>query len=180
MGLLCWERPDKQWAAQEEYEEANSSSAEAAGTYVPNMSDEDNAKWKAKLVGQKTGPLRVEIRRYLGEAQVVVVVSEETQGALGYWFRESLKYDPNRKPRMVNVSLSANGKVAISFEDWAELQIVIAEARAYLKEYASAEATEARRNAAQEKRTAKELAEYQRLQRRLSKRGVLAAGGHHA
>lgn len=182
MSLLCWDKPKKEFDTHEDYVEANSSSAEADGTYVPNMSDEDNAKWKARLVGQKSGPLRVEIRRGWGGVQMLLVVSESN-----VWSNEDVArhdkymadfpvYAENHglMPLKDHIALSMNGTFRCTFEEWSEVQVVIDEAREYLRDWESPEATEARRKAAQEKRTAKELAQYERLQKRLRRRGAIA------
>ena len=175
-GLLMWEKPKKAMS-HEEHVVAHGSSAEAAGTYVPNMSDEDAGRWRARLAGQKKGPLRVEVRRTLNGAQIVLVVSEGN-----IWPHREVwvdggedddgHYELRPPDRYANLKLTANGPLYATFEEWAEINAVIAEARAFLREYQSPEATEARRSAAQEARTKKELAEYERLGRKLRRRGT--------
>jgi len=75
------------------------------GTYAPNMSDADKAKWKAKHI--RGGRERIEIRKTfstLGYAQVLVRVYRD------------------------EVALSANGTVRMTSPEYAQLQMAIAEA----------------------------------------------------
>ena len=64
MGLLSFDKPKKVRSA-EEHNKMFSSDSGIAGTYVPNMSKEDQLKWKAKHI--KGDDERIEIRKEFGE-----------------------------------------------------------------------------------------------------------------
>lgn len=67
--ILCWDKPKKVMTAKQR-EDTYSSDCGVPGTFVPNMSDDDRGRWKAKLVGHKAGHPQVEIRK---DSFVVVV-----------------------------------------------------------------------------------------------------------
>jgi hypothetical protein len=60
MGLLCWDKPKKKRPTKAHNEKFQSDSG-VDGTYVPNMSEDDKLKWKAKKIGGKDP--RIEIRK---------------------------------------------------------------------------------------------------------------------
>ena len=62
MGLLSFDKP-KKIRSTEEHNKMFSSDSGISGTYVPNMSKEDQLKWKAKHI--KGDDERVEIRKEL-------------------------------------------------------------------------------------------------------------------
>ena len=49
MGLLCWDKP-KRARATKDHNEMHQADGAPPGTYVPNMSEADRLKWKAKKV----------------------------------------------------------------------------------------------------------------------------------
>ncbi len=114
-GLLCWDKPEKVRSTKEHNDMFVSDGA-PPGTYVPNMSDEDKLKWKAKKIGGKDP--RVEIRkttfgrwcparsRWEGRAQALLVVRWPKVGS-------------------ATVTISSNGKVEF---DLTELKEAIEEA----------------------------------------------------
>jgi hypothetical protein len=60
MSVLSWDKPKKARSTAE-HNARNSSDTGVDGTYVPNMSEKDRLRWKAKLVtGQDP---RIEIRK---------------------------------------------------------------------------------------------------------------------
>ena len=100
--VLYWDKPKKvmtkeEWAG-------NQADGAPPGTFTPNMSDEDRAKWKAKLVGQKTGFPQVEIRK----DSTVIIVSLN-----GYKYRH---YDTRRTPE--NLAKARRFDRDASFADW--------------------------------------------------------------
>lgn len=108
MTVLNWGSPPRQLS----HEEWASYEADSAppGTYQPNMDDEWKLAWKAKLQGQKSGKLRVEIRKstdvtHAGSVQLVVVVFEDE-----------------------SVVMSANGRAGFSKIEWWELCTAVSEA----------------------------------------------------
>jgi hypothetical protein len=71
MSILSFEQP-KKLRPQEEHNKMYSSEAKAANSYVPNMSIEDENKWKAKHI--KGENERIEIRKTLHGVNLVIVV----------------------------------------------------------------------------------------------------------
>lgn len=69
--LLCFDKP-KKIRNTKEHNEMYSSDSGVAGTYVPNMSEEDKNKWKAKHI--KGEDERIEIRKTINGVQLLIVV----------------------------------------------------------------------------------------------------------
>lgn len=105
--LLSFDQP-KKLRSTKEHNDKYSSDSHVPGTYVPNMSDADRAKWKAKLI---TGDdPRVEIRKTVPRGvQVAIAV------------------------RMDTVMISANGRMIWDAKEWKELSSAISEARIILQ-----------------------------------------------
>lgn len=106
MPILDFEKPKKLRSTANHNDEYQSDSG-IAGTYVPNMSEEDKLKWKARKIGG-TVP-RVEVRKTLRGVQLLAVV-----------YRDEVK-------------LSANGRMAFSLGEWQQLIAAVGEAREELK-----------------------------------------------
>ena len=85
-----------------------SSDTNVAGTYVPNMSDDDRQKWKAKVILRGDDP-RVEIRKSVNWVQLVLIVRKDG-----------------------SVKMSANGKLEFDGKTFKELQEAVDEARSLL------------------------------------------------
>jgi hypothetical protein len=100
MNVLQWGKPKKARPAKE-HTDMYQSDTNVPGTYIPNMSDEDNTAWKAKFI--KHGDRRVEIRKNMG-AQVLIVVRQE------------------------GITISANGKMTMSVEEYINFIAAIREA----------------------------------------------------
>lgn len=121
--ILCWDKPER--AMSKEKWASLSADGAPPGVYVPNMSDADAAKWKAKLVGTKVPPARVEIRKE-ADALVLIIVS------LG----EPYVYKYKRaEMEGQNVRISMNGPAAFTFEEFAEMQQAVAEAKVILEKW---------------------------------------------
>lgn len=71
--LLMWDKPDRLMSVAD----WQNLSADGAppGVYVPNMSQEDRERWKARLVRPREGEPRVEIRKTVGHVQMVLIVT---------------------------------------------------------------------------------------------------------
>jgi hypothetical protein len=115
MSLLSWDKPKKA-RTTEEHNDTFVADGAPPGTYVPNMSDEDQEKWKAKKVGGKD--LRVEIRK---------TVSGKPRG--------SDKWGPSASVLLVvrldgTAVFSANGKAELNI---VELIKVLEEAKAEMQ-----------------------------------------------
>lgn len=161
MSILSWDKPKqkltkKQWAEAAGFEDG------PTGGYVPNMSDEDNARWKAKVTGQKLGFPQVEIRKAAGPSQMTIivnlgdgynykqyrVVNDDWIGKTPADFSSSHHYtklyDTQKKidryafqsgsTRGQQVHIALNGPAQMSFDEARELHLVIEEAKAKLEE----------------------------------------------
>jgi hypothetical protein len=103
MTILSWEQP-KRASDPEAHAARYQSDTGIRGTYVPNMSAEDQARWKAKLIG---GPdPRVEIRRRVTPGTLVLLVV----------------YGDNLK-------LSMNGPARLTDAEWEQMAQAVAEAK---------------------------------------------------
>jgi len=106
--MINWDKP-KQLRSTKEHNEIFQSEAQAAGTYVPNMSNDDQQVWKGKHINKGKDTARIELRKTFssrdGYAQTLVVVT-----------------------RNKGVTISANGKMDMTFEEWEEVTEVMHEA----------------------------------------------------
>lgn len=127
MSVLSWDKP-KQIMSTEQWKGISADGA-PPGVYQPNMSYEDQQKWKAKLIrGQLT---RVEIRK-TASSQVKIVVSLDGHPWSTFKdFRTKKKYPVGHKD---NVVISMNGPAHFSFKQLEELREAILEAKAVLEE----------------------------------------------
>lgn len=114
--ILSWGKPPRKMPA-EEWRDISADNA-PPGVYVPNMSDEDAQKWRAKHVKGKDP--RVEIRK--------VVTGADPDGR-GTYAQILIVVRPVGIVRM-----SANGPMTFHEVEWAELFQAVAEAREKLQE----------------------------------------------
>lgn len=129
MGILSWDKPKK---AKTTAEWANDGGFDGGpvGGYLPNMSKEDEKKWKAKLVGKTTDHPQVEIRKTVN-CQLLLIVSL----GKGYNYKY---YKANPTPRDgystkgINVHLSTNGALQLTFKEMQEMNEAVEEAKAFL------------------------------------------------
>lgn len=95
------------------------------GVFTSNMSDDDKLRWKARLVGSKSGDHEIEIRSQKPMANLVAVVNGTMPG-----------YDPKAplswtgKPGQIK--LSANGPMYFDPDVWADFTRAVHEARQVL------------------------------------------------
>ena len=141
--ILNFEKP-KKVRSTEEHNNLFSSDCGVAGTFVPNMSKEDELKWKAKHIGGDDE--RIEIRKTLGGAQVLIIVYKEpyhptyphypeTRYTDSSYHVNMAKYKERQKEwykRHENIKISMNGKVDMTLEEYADLREAISEARLLL------------------------------------------------
>ena len=116
MAVLDFDKP-KKLRPFKEHADYYSSDTNIAGTYVPNMSEEDRLKWKARHIAGADP--RVEIRKtvcgmdagrtWASSAQVLIVVRLET------------------------VTVSANSRMIFGPKEWKELIEAVSEAVALLR-----------------------------------------------
>lgn len=94
--------------------------------FTKNMSHEDARKWNAKIFNRGKSDARVEIRKRIdiGGTDIVIIVSLGN----GYTYG-------NRKPintKGINVHISANGAMTMTFSETNEMFLAIEEAKAAL------------------------------------------------
>ena len=118
--LLCFDKP-KKVRSTEEHNEIYMSDSGIAGTYVPNMSEEDKNKWKAKHI--KGDDERIEIRKTMNGVQLLIVV---------YKKERPVKWNANNRDewhkRHQNVQMSMNGKLDMTWDDFWDINEVVKEA----------------------------------------------------
>ena len=118
--VLIWTKPEKIMTEKERREEGNSDS-EILGTYMPNMSGEDQKAWKAKLTGYRAGHPQVEIRK---DTSVIIIALH------GYKYKH---YTPE-DTRDYAIHISSAGPIQWTSKELDEFQVAIAEAKAVLIE----------------------------------------------
>jgi hypothetical protein len=136
-----WDKP-KQVISKEEWKNISADSA-PPGVYTSNMSDEDAGRWKGKVVGATLGAPQIELRKVFSGsykqmpnerwgkgfcANVLVIVTTSGFKYKNVEREESEDY---------NVYMSMNGGFAMTFEELAEMQQAIEEARQKLNELAA-------------------------------------------
>lgn len=149
MTVLMWDKP-KKVRSKKEWEEHTGFDGGPTGGYAPNMSDDDANRWKAKLVGTKTGFPQVEIRKAAGSALMTIIVNL----GYGYNYKQYTVTDDRdyaksrysdreaefyrliaRSTSGINVHVSANGPMQMTFADIEDMQSAIDEAKAALQEH---------------------------------------------
>jgi len=127
MSLISWDKP-KKIRSTATHNRGHMSDSDIAGTYVPNMSKKDRAKWKGKMTCVTTSPC-VEIRK---NSFVIVI------GLDGYDYK-SYRRIPARWAFLStigkNVHIASAGPIQLSFKEWEEFKAVVEEAREHLKNY---------------------------------------------
>ena len=110
------------------------------GGYVPQMSQEDAMSWKAKKFNIGKENARIELRKSYRPTQVFIIV------ALDGWDLAK-KYESREKSddqkvfqtitKGLNVRMSMNGPLLLTFDKWQEIHDIVEEAKYYLKEHES-------------------------------------------
>ena len=122
--ILFWDKP-KPIMSKEERMDISADSA-PPGVYVSNMSDEDRRKWKAKLVGHKSGHPQVEIRK----DSTVIIVS--LHGGYRYKY-----YGPDKvgtgDTNGINLHIASAGPMQLTFEEFEEMKLAVEEAKEALR-----------------------------------------------
>lgn len=139
MGILMWEKPEKIMTT-ESWRASHSSDCDVPGTYTPNMSPEDEKRWKARLIG-KGEFARVEIRR-LGAVVTVALGAgfgskKEPVYKDGEWPpTHHKKIEPLPETVGVNVQIKTGRVIDLTWNQLAELNSAIKEAREALEKLA--------------------------------------------
>jgi hypothetical protein len=124
--VLSFDKP-KKVRTTEEHNRAFASNAEAAGTYVPNMSKKDKLRWKAKKIG---GPdKRIEIRKTIEgfdptlKSQLFGNPATPQTPKTNCYAQILMIVRPDG-----SVIMSSNGRMAFDSATWSELQLAKNEA----------------------------------------------------
>lgn len=127
--ILDFKKPKKLRSADEHNKE-HQSDAYVDGTYVPNMSEKDMMKWKAKKIGGDDP--RVEIRKTVSGNDPALKSKLASRGweskFAGHCSAQILAI-----VRPTGVVMSANGRMVFDSKTWSELGQAVAEAQAALK-----------------------------------------------
>jgi molecular chaperone DnaK (HSP70) len=125
LAILTFEKP-KKVRSTEEHNDMYSSDCGVEGTYVPNMSDEDNEKWKAKYISGEYP--RIEIRKCFNDY-------EWKEKPPGYCRRPSGNYSSQVCINVYTdggVVMSMNSRSGFASKDWNDLQQAVTEAKQWL------------------------------------------------
>lgn len=134
--ILSFDTP-KKTRSTEEHNKAHTSDSGIPGTYVPNMSNTDAERWKAKHI--KGDNERIEIRKSFPMAQIVIVVRKHPPLPYPEYGTDYKKWSPEDDERVEvlrvkwneaknNIKVSMNGSLWLSFQDYREMEQAIAEA----------------------------------------------------
>lgn len=108
MSLINWDTP-KKLRSTKEHNGIYVSDSGVPGTYVPNMSKEDQLKWKGKFINKGKDTARIELRKTFTHnnsyAQVLIIIEKDG-----------------------TISMSTNGKIIMTASQWVEMNNVITEA----------------------------------------------------
>ena len=122
MTILKWDTPEKIMTT-EQWQHTYVADGAPPGVYVPNMSSANIDSWKATLVGTKSGYPRVEIRKGFGSLMLIIV-------SLGQGFKQKYK----SMPEGTNIQISMNGGCALTWQEWAEFNQAVQEAKERLEQ----------------------------------------------
>jgi hypothetical protein len=131
-----WDKPKKKQST-EVWKEDNVFDGGPPGGFVPNMGDEDTKRWKAKVVGTKTGYPQVEIRKSVKGSQLLVIVNLGEGYSYKNWHpgppeERANGYKDWGSTQGINIHLSMNGGFQMTFAELEELHQAVAEAKAHL------------------------------------------------
>jgi hypothetical protein len=136
MTVLMWDKPEpvlskEEWAG-------NQADGAPPGTFMSNMSRDDNLRWKAKLVGATLGFPQVEIRR----DSTVIILSLKGYRYKGYNTRQTPenekrwkelaehRFDSVRRPVEQSrkcVHIATAGAMSMTMDEFEEFQKAITE-----------------------------------------------------
>ena len=133
-----WDKP-KQVVSKEEWA-SNQADSAPPGTFMPNMSEADRMRWKAKLVGTTKGFPQVELRR----DSTVIILSLKGYKYKYYDTRQSpeniekaRKYDRKTDPSTwATIRIASAGPMALTFDEYKEMQAAVNEGLGMLRDLA--------------------------------------------
>lgn len=132
MSVLSWDKPKRKLSVAK-WRESYGFEDGPAGGYVPNMSDKDKRKWKAKLVGATTDHPQVEIRKSSKAVQLTVIVSLGKGYNYKYYKVKNTPGLAQYSTKGVNVHIALNGGMQLTFAEMAELNDAVLEAKQVLE-----------------------------------------------
>ena len=130
--ILDFDKP-KKIRSTKEHNEMFQSDTDVTGTYVPNMSKKDMAKWKAKHI--KGEDERIEIRKTL-DSQLLIIVYKNPYNPKypksDTSFEEYKTQQKEWQKSHLDIRISMNGPCQLSFIDWNDLMGAVWEANEIL------------------------------------------------
>jgi hypothetical protein len=123
--ILSFAKPKKVMSS-EDYASISADSA-PPGVYTGNMSQADRLRWKAKLVGSRSGNHQIEIRTTEPGANLVVVVN----GSMPNFERQKHSWR-QRELDPHSIKVSANGPTFYTTRLWGSFTDAVEEARKVL------------------------------------------------
>lgn len=132
MNVLSWDKPKRKMNAAK-WKDSYGFEDGPTGGYVPNMSDKDRRKWKAKLVGATTDHPQVEIRKSSKAVQLTMIVSLGN----GYnykYYKAVNKPGDSYRTKGVNVHIALNGGYQLTFAEMSEMNDAVLEAKKALED----------------------------------------------
>lgn len=102
------------------------------GGYVPQMSYEDAERWKCKIFNEGKENSRIEIRKSFDCVQIFIIVAKDG------WDLSSKNEKRNANSTLyfdtkgLNVRMSMNGSLRLTFEQFEEIGKIVEEAKEYL------------------------------------------------
>jgi hypothetical protein len=132
MSVLMWDKPERIMSTDEW--RSISFDGGPAGGYVPNMSEADRRRYRAKLRYKNTEHPQVEIRVSLHQCQMLIIVgldgwkhgNRESPAPAFDW------RDPN-DTRGFQIRMSMNASAWLTEQDWTNLRAAVDEAKAVLE-----------------------------------------------
>lgn len=105
------------------------------GGFIPQMSDTDAKRWKAKAFNLGKEGARIELRKTFGSSQVFIIVALDgwDLAAKNEHRRAPTRSNWHTDTRGLNVRMSMNGPLLLTFEHFAEIDQIVKEAHDYLK-----------------------------------------------
>lgn len=132
--LIMWNKP-KKIRSTKEHNEMFSSDCGVPGTYVSNMSAEDERTWKGKII-KRGEDFQIEVRKLHGGSNVLFIIGNRgyKHGGIHYYKDTPPGFPTNFNP---TIRFSTNGPLQGGLKVMVELDRVIEEARTALYDLCS-------------------------------------------
>lgn len=109
------------------------------GGYMPQMSDDDANRWKAKKFNIGKENARIELRKTFKGVQLFMIVALDGWDLAKKFEKRAPEYDDqgnwmrHNDTRGLNVRMSMNGPLRMTFDVFSEINQIVQEARIYLE-----------------------------------------------